>query len=104
MPASWTTVRIVGPSMEPTLASGECWLVRRRARYRPGEMVLLRHPHRDELWLVKRIQRCEPEGYWVVGDNPELSDDSRAFGLVPADGLIGKLVLRYRRAPHRRAG
>lgn len=99
MGRSWTTVRIIGPSMEPTLGNGECWLVRRRQRYRPGDIVLLWHPVREHLLVVKRVVRCETGGYWVQGDNPAYSDDSRAFGLVPAERLLGRLVLRYRRAP-----
>lgn len=102
MDRAWTTVRVVGPSMEPAMASGEWWLVIRYRRYRLGQVVALRHPDRDDLLLVKRIVRQEPSGYWVEGDNPSMSQDSRAFGIVPAERIIGRLVLRYRRAPRQR--
>jgi nickel-type superoxide dismutase maturation protease len=85
--------------MEPALVNGACWLVRRLRGYRAGDVVLLRHPLREHLLVVKRIVSCEVDGFWVQGDNPEMSDDSRAFGLVPRDLLVGRLVLRYRRAP-----
>jgi hypothetical protein len=48
---------------------------------------------------VKRATREEPGGWWVEGDNAEFSDDSRTFGAVRRDLLIGALVVRYRRGP-----
>ena len=37
-----------------------------------------------------------PEGcVWVMGDNRENSADSRYFGAVPEDDLIGVVVFRY---------
>ncbi|MFM8894534.1 MAG: S26 family signal peptidase [Actinomycetales bacterium] len=99
----WTTVRIIGPSMEPALRSGECWLVWRCGRCRPGDIVVLRHPMRDDLLIVKRVVRHDCDGYWVQGDNPRHTDDSRAFGSVPADRLVGRLGFRYQRARRPRA-
>ena len=92
-----TEVCIAGPSMEPALRSGDWWLVRTVGRIRPGDVVLLRHPNRPDLLVVKRVLREEPDGWWVEGDNAEWSDDSRGFGVVPRDRVIGCLLLRYRR-------
>ena len=94
-----TAVRIAGPSMEPALHSGDWWLVRTVGRIRPGDGLLLRHPARPDLLVVKRAVRREPDGWWVEGDNAEWSDDSRGFGAVPPDRVIGCLLLRYRRGP-----
>lgn len=91
-----TRVRIAGPSMAPALMPGDWWLVRTIGPVRPGSAVLLRHPHRD-LLVVKRAVRREEGGWWVEGDDPELSEDSRTWGAVPASGILGVLVLRYRR-------
>ena len=90
-----TRVRVVGPSMEPTLANGDWWLVRRGAPVRPGDVVLLRHPRRPDALVVKRVDRREGEGWWVLGDNPDASEDSRQFGPVPDDDVIGRLWFRY---------
>ncbi len=92
-----TRVRIIGPSMEPNLANGEWWLVRRSRSVRPGDVVLLAHPDRPDLRVVKRIDHAEAAGWWVVGDNPEASEDSRHFGPVPADLIVGRLWFRYGR-------
>ncbi|MEY4136527.1 MAG: hypothetical protein RL205_655 [Actinomycetota bacterium] len=88
-----TTVRIIGPSMEPALRSGDCWVVRTGGRVSVGDIVLAVHPLRPDLRVVKRVMRAEGPGWWLEGDNPEFSDDSRSFGAV--DSVIGRLVFRY---------
>ncbi len=93
---AFTTVRIVGPSMEPALMNGDWWLVHRSARLRPGGVVVLRHPMRRDLVVVKRLAELRESGWWVLGDNPEASEDSRQFGAVPEELIVGRLILRYR--------
>jgi nickel-type superoxide dismutase maturation protease len=93
-----TTVRIVGPSMEPVLRNGEVYLALTGVRIRAGDVVILRHPRRPEMLTVKRVIRREVqqgrEGWWVEGDNPDSSTDSREFGAVDADLVLGRLILR----------
>ena len=96
---SWTTVRIVGPSMEPAIRNGEWWVVRPARRIRAGQVVAARHPQRPEMLVVKRVVRREGDGWWLEGDNPQSSDDSRTFGAVPEKSIVGVLWWRYRRAP-----
>ena len=91
----FTRIRIVGPSMEPAMRSGDWWIVRRTRRLRPGDAVLMAHPRRPEALVVKRLERRDPEGWWVLGDNAEMSEDSRQFGTVPPDLIVGRLVRRY---------
>ncbi|MEY3733534.1 MAG: nickel-type superoxide dismutase maturation protease [Actinomycetota bacterium] len=98
----FTTVRVVGPSMEPSLLNGEWWLVRRGGRIRAGDVILLTHPGRPDLHLVKRVVRATPEGWWVEGDSPASSEDSRAFGAVPHALVEGRLIFRYRPLPPKR--
>ena len=90
-----TRVQIVGPSMEPELRNGEWWLVRRMSRLRAGDVALLVHPWRPDLLIVKRLVRLDDGGWWVAGDNPEESEDSRQFGMVPEANVVGRLALRY---------
>lgn len=90
-----TRVRVVGPSMEPALRNGDWWLVRRGHRIAPGDVALLRHPLRRDLVMVKRVIRAEADGWWVEGDNPDFSDDSRTFGVVASEDILGRLWWRY---------
>lgn len=98
LPARWTHVRVSGPSMSPTLKHGDRLLVVRAHRARPGDVVLARFPARPELLVVKRLVRAVEGGWWVEGDNPFGTDDSRAFG--PAV-VVGRVLLRLAPRPGR---
>lgn len=88
----WQAVLVDGPSMLPTLRPGDCLLVRRGRRVRPGDVVVARFPARPDLLVVKRAVR-PADGLWhVEGDNPGGRDDSRRFG--PAE-VVATVVLRY---------
>ncbi|MGY1617508.1 S26 family signal peptidase [Geodermatophilus sp. SYSU D00691] len=93
---SWVLARVSGPSMSPTVRHGDRLLVRRLrpgAAVAPGTVVLARFPARPELLVVKRALRPEPGGgCWVVGDNPLVTDDSRAYGVaVPVGRVVARL-------------
>lgn len=84
-------VRVVGPSMEPVLRNGQlCWA--RRGGRRPGRIAVLTAPGRPDLVVVKRLIRQGAAGWWVEGDNSEASTDSRSFGEVPDDRILGTLI------------
>lgn len=92
----FTTVQIIGPSMAPAMRTGDYWLVWRTKRLRPGDAALLRHPLRPDLLIVKRlVTQPEPGRWWVEGDNPVVSDDSRSFGPVAASAIVGRITFRY---------
>ena len=57
---------------------------------RPGDIVLARHPL-DEQLLIKRLSKRCADGWWVLGDNPTASTDSRHFGVIP-DALVMAVV------------
>ncbi len=98
---AWALARVTGPSMSPTVRSGDRLLVRRvtaARRVRPGDVVLARFPARPELRVVKRVRRAVPGGHWVEGDNPGVADDSRAFGTAV---VVGRVVLRLWPRPGR---
>ena len=86
------TVLVEGPSMTPTLAPGDCLLVRRTERVRPGDVVVARFPARPDLLVVKRAVRPHDDGWWVQGDNPLVRDDSRRYGTAE---VLGRVVLRW---------
>ncbi len=101
--AGWTLARVravgvSGPSMVPTLRDGDALLVYPTRRIRPGDVVIARFRYRPDLLVVKRAVRPAQGGWWVEGDNPAVTDDSRRYG--PAD-VLGRVVVRY--WPHFRA-
>ena len=96
LPTRWVLARVTGPSMSPTVRHGDRLLVRRvrsPAAVRPGDVVLARFPSRPDLLVVKRVRRTVAGGHWVEGDNPLVTDDSRAYG--PAV-VVGRVVARLR--------
>lgn len=81
--------------MEPTLVEGEWWLALRTRRIGVGDVVVVEHPELTGILAVKRLTRREGRMCWVVGDNPLSSRDSRHFGPVDQDHVIGRLLVRY---------
>jgi phage repressor protein C with HTH and peptisase S24 domain len=90
------TARVSGPSMAPTLRSGDLILARSTTSARPGDVVVARFRGRPDLLVVKRAVRPEAGGWWLVSDNGLTSDDSRAYG---AADVVGRVVLRYWPSP-----
>jgi phage repressor protein C with HTH and peptisase S24 domain len=78
--------------MLPALRDGDCLLVRRGGRVRPGDVVVARFPARPDLLVVKRAVRPAGGRWWVEGDNPAVADDSRRYG--PAE-VLARVVLRW---------
>jgi nickel-type superoxide dismutase maturation protease len=91
-------VLVQGPSMVPTVRSGDALVVRRGGRVRTGDVVVARFRSRPDLLVVKRAVRPQDGGWWVQGDNPLISDDSRAYGVAD---VIGRVAIRYYPRPGR---
>ena len=85
---------VSGLSMIPTLAPGERLLVRLDGPIVLGDIVVFERANQFD---VKRILRIEADGVFVQGDNDQVSTDSRTYGLVPHEDVIG--VATYRLWP-----
>ncbi|BAL92505.1 putative signal peptidase [Actinoplanes missouriensis 431] len=83
---------VQGPSMVPTLRSGDAVLVRRGGRIRPGDVVVAGFRSRPGLLVVKRAIREQDGGWWLEGDNQLVIDDSRAYGVAD---VLGRVTFRY---------
>ena len=91
--------KVTERSMEPALRPGDCLLIRRTRRIRPGQVVVARHPDRPEMLLVKRAAGRTDGGWWLESDNPGAGAvDSRRFGAVPGSLIEGRVLVRYWRA------
>ena len=65
-----------GKSMNPTLKDGEVVLVDREANIEVGDIVVAKHPIEQNGEIVKRVERINERGhYFLIGDNPDDSDD-----------------------------
>ncbi|MQA10346.1 MAG: S26 family signal peptidase [Pseudonocardiaceae bacterium] len=91
-------VAVRGPSMVPALRDGDVVLACGWARPRPGSVVLVRWAHRPWQLSVKRAIRRQGDGWWVVGDNPFGSTDSRELG---AATVLATVPLRLWPRPKR---
>ncbi|GIM82375.1 S24/S26 family peptidase [Salinispora arenicola] len=88
-----SAVLVSGPSMVPTLRHGDAVLVRRGDRgVRVGDVVIAVFRSRPDLLVVKRAVAPAAGGWWLTGDNPLVSDDSRAYGVAD---IRGRVVARY---------
>ncbi len=84
-----------GRSMNPTLKDGEVVLVDRSAEIAVGDIVVAKHPIEQNSEIVKRIEQINERGhYFLTGDNPQDSNDSRHFGAVTREYIRGKVVAR----------
>jgi signal peptidase I len=96
-----------GRSMDPVIKSGTVLVVNRAAyglrlpwtgkyllRWRmplPGDVVIFYTPQGDR--AVKRCAGITPGNTFVaLGDNRRESYDSRAYGPVPVDHIMGKVL------------
>ncbi|WP_274383789.1 S26 family signal peptidase [Saccharothrix deserti] len=81
-------VRVVGPSMVPTLRTGDVVLVNYGKPPKPNDLVLVRWQARPDQLSVKRAVRRDGEGWHVEGDNEFASTDSRTLGSAEVLGVI----------------
>jgi phage repressor protein C with HTH and peptisase S24 domain len=98
MRTPWFVALVQGPSMAPTLRHGDAILATRSGSTRAGDVVVARFRSRSDLLVVKRVARREGDGWWLIGDNELVTDDSRAYGV---GDVLGRVVLRWWPRPHR---
>jgi len=92
--------RVTGASMRPLLNPGDEVLVDpnayRQAPPRPGDIIIARHPYRTDIRLIKRIAATfDNDSYHLTGDNPADGTDSRAFGTISRNHILGRVTSRF---------
>ena len=80
--------RVVGDSMLPTLRPGDLVLTRPAPGADVGDLIVCRHPIKSDVTIIKRVVDVQ-DGIIVHSDNAEVGSDSRQFGAVPPDCILG---------------
>jgi nickel-type superoxide dismutase maturation protease len=91
-------------SMRPTLQPGDRLVVLQwpSAKLNRGDLVVLKEPDRQLTFAVKRVAGLEPNGDVIVhADNPNVSRDSREYGPVARQLIVGRVIFRYLPAERR---
>jgi nickel-type superoxide dismutase maturation protease len=76
-------------SMLPTLKPGDSVLVFKWLKIKPGDVVVARQQDRV---VIKKIAKIIGKDYYLLGDNPTSSLDSRKLGPVAKRDILGAVV------------
>lgn len=88
-------MEVQGNSMEPELKSGDRIVVKKTGNaLEIGDIVVLCAPQKNHR-LVKRIVQKNGNQLFVEGDNKNESTDSRMFGWIHENAVLGKAVKKY---------
>lgn len=89
--------QVVEESMLPALRPGDVVLGVRDPEPHFGSLVVLPHPGKPDMWLIKRLVAHSDGEAWVESDNPDVgATDSRTFGWAPASSMY-RVTWRVRR-------
>lgn len=82
---------VSGKSMYPNLKPRESvitlnWFI----DLKPGDLVVVKINNK---LMIKRIKSVKGKRLYLIGDNKKESTDSRHFGKVDKDSVVGKVVL-----------
>lgn len=81
--------------MEPELKNGKSVLVSGIIYWfkkpKIGDIVAVR---KEEKVFVKRITKIKEKEYFLEGDNKQDSLDSREFGFILRENIIGKVIYK----------
>lgn len=84
--------------MYPTIQDGEKLLISQHKKPEVGDIVSVhvnrQFGHKCE-YVVKRVAAIEDDKMYLLGDNAEISYDSRYYGYVPMQMLDGVVVYHH---------
>jgi len=92
----FSRLQVQGSSMLPTFSPKQNLISFNWAYFfsqpKKGEVVMVKQSGK---LIVKRISKVKDGNLFLVGDNPEKSTDSRQFGWVEKNQLVGKVIFKY---------
>lgn len=81
--------------MLPLLKNGDEILLNPHAKIGVNDIVLAKHPYKKDVTSVKRVKNIEKgDRFFLIGDNPDESTDSRQYGLIEKNQILGKVEFR----------
>ena len=88
-------LRVVGDSMLGTLSEGDLITYKKINSKNPdleiGDIVIASHPKIKSKLIIKRIYGIYQNKFDLRGDNLLFSTDSREWGLIELDLIVGKV-------------
>ncbi len=91
--------RVVGESMLPILRAGDEVLLDEHAydsaAPQAGDIVVAYHPEQPDLKIIKRVGEVLENGLFLVSDNSRAGSDSRQFGVVKMENVVGRVNGRF---------
>lgn len=89
--------KVEGRSMEPTFPPGTTLLASSIPyifiQPKITDVVVINDPRTGRL-LLKRITKKGKNQFFVAGDNPGSSTDSRTFGPISKEMIVGKVIFK----------
>ena len=95
-PIIFMFLTVSGRSMFPTLTEGEKLTSVRSylCKLNVGDIVVAKPYECDNRLVIKRVANIEGDYYFLLGDNPDESYDSRNYGWVSKKEIVAKVVTR----------
>lgn len=90
--------RVKGNSMYPTLKNNQIVLASSILYkfYKPKiKDIVIAKSSKNSRILIKRITIIKGNEYFIEGDNKNMSSDSRNFGPITIDLILGKVILIF---------
>ena len=94
-------IKVTGNSLSPEYQEGDFVLVVKipffLRRLKVGDVVVFKHPYYGT--MVKKVESLAPDGgqFFVVGTHPD-STDSRQFGTIHKEDLVGKVLWHFKKS------
>ena len=84
-------VVIHGNSMSPAFKNGDevTFDSYKEQSIKIGDILVVNHPYSAHKKIVKRVSKIKGDSlYFLEGDNPNESSDSRTFGYISTENII----------------
>jgi len=75
--------------MLPTLIPGQIIMASHLKPYKPGSIVIVYLKNEE---IIKRVLKIDKSGVWLISDNKKEGQDSRHFGPIRQNQILGTKI------------